>query len=492
MVPELAALAAHPALGVAAALDPFGAARVVGAAADAVAGPSGLVAAVAGCARVGTGAHVAAEAYRVVETGAERLASAVWRAVAPTVVPPAVGAAVLGAPVLAGTAAVAVALSASAWVVVRSAPVVAGAAARAAGLVAGGDLDATAARALVSGAADEVVGRLAADATAAALAVQVQAARHPWPVREGLTALPVAVGALVPDVVERLLAVPVEVAGGADPVPGSVPEVAALLAVAAGAAGYLRQGDVRVAPAGPPRRTTGAHDVAGLADRLRPFAPPTTATATGPYTPGRVRVDRVDGPDGRRWVVYLPPTQTWSTGGGPLPADGTANLRLAGGLDADALEAAREAMVRAGVRPDDPVLAVGYSQGGMTAAALAVDPVPVGDVQAVVTMGSPVSHVPLPADVVVLSLENGGDLTPDVDGALDPDRRTWTSVEHARPVDTAYPWSAHEIGAYAATAGLVDASDHPSLVAWRAQVAPFLDPRAEVVSQEISTLRGPP
>ena len=62
-------------------------------------------------------------------------------------------------------------------------------------------------------------------------------------------------------------------------------------------------------------------------------------------------------------------------------------------------------------------------------------------------------------------------------------------MERAAPVDTADPWSAHEIGAYAETARLVDASEHPSLVAWREQVAPFLDPRAEVVTQELSTLR---
>ncbi len=84
------------------------------------------------------------------------------------------------------------------------------------------------------------------------------------------------------------------------------------------------------------------------------------------------------------------------------------------------------------------------------------------------------------------------DLTPDLDGASDPDRTSWTSVERAGPVDARDPWSAHHVEAYAATARLVDASDHPSVVAWRHQAAPFLDADAEVTSQEVDTRRLPP
>ncbi len=482
-VPDLAAICSHPALALAAALDPFGAARVVGATAGVLTGESGLVASAAGCARLGAGAHVAAEVYRVAETDVERLASSAWKAMAPAVVGPLALGAVVAAPVVAGPAVVAVGLSASAWVLVRSAPVVAATAGDAVGAAADGHLDAATAAALWQRAAAGVGQRLADDVSVAAVAAQVAAARHPWVVREAIATVPVGVGAVVPEVLRDLA-------------PGSVPEVAALLATAGAVTGTARQGEVVVRPVAPPRPTTPARDVAGLVGRLAPYAPPVGPDASGAappgpaaYTPGRIRLDRIDGAGGRRWVVYLPPTQTWSTDGGPLPADGTANLRMVGGLGSDALEAARAALVQAGVRAGEPVMAVGYSQGGMTAAALAADPALGGQVEAVLTLGSPVSHVPLPPSVTVLSLENSADLTPELDGAADPDLPWWTSVERAGPVDVLDPWSAHHLGAYAETARLVDASDHPSVVAWRDQVAPFLDPGAEATTQEVSTLR---
>ncbi len=491
VLPELSAIATHPALALAAALDPYGAARVVGATAGALAGESGLVASAAGCARLGAGVHVAAEVYRVAETEAERLVCAGWGVVAPVVVPLAGRAVLAAAPVVAGPTAAAVLLSASAWVLVRGVPVLASTAQQAGAAAVRGDLDPAFAAVLWRQAGASVRARLADDVAAVALAAQTTAARHPLLAREALSSVPLLLEAVVPRQVQRVLGeVPVE-GGRVDLVPDTVPEVAALGAAVAGLVGVARQGTVRVAPAGPARATPPPRDVAGLVERLRRYAPPTSAQP-GPYVPGRIRLDRVEGAAGPRWVLYLPPTQTWSFAGGPLPADGTANLRMVGGLDSDALEGARSVLREAGVGPDDPVLAVGYSQGGITAAALAADPAAPGRVEAVVTLGSPVSHVPVPADVAVLSLENGGDLTPELDGALDPDVAHRTSVQRDLPVDPADPWAGHGIGAYAQTARLVDLSTHPSVVGWRAQVAPFLQPHGEVTSQEYATVREPP
>ena len=107
-------------------------------------------------------------------------------------------------------------------------------------------------------------------------------------------------------------------------------------------------------------------------------------------------------------------------------------------------------------------------------------------------MGSPVSHVPLPPHVAVLSLENGGDLTPDVDGAVDPDRRSHVSVQRPAPVDTAEPWSAHEIGAYAGD-GAARRRERAPLAGGVAPAGGAVPrPRAEVITQEFSTLREQP
>ncbi len=218
-------------------------------------------------------------------------------------------------------------------------------------------------------------------------------------------------------------------------------------------------------------------------------APPVDDAPDEGYRPGRVRLDRVEGADATRWVLYVPPTQTWSDTGGPLPADGTANVRMVAGLDADALEAARAVLDAAGVG-DDPVLAVGYSQGGLTAASLAADPRYA--VEAVVTFGSPVSALPVPHDVTVLSVESSSDVVPHADGARDPDRPSWTTVTADGPVDADDPWAAHHLDAYRRHAALVDSSTHPSLVGWREAVAPFLDPAARVSTQEFSTVRTVP
>lgn len=492
VLPELSAIARHPALALAAALDPFGAVRVAGATAAALVGESGLVPAAAGCVRLGTSVHVAAEVYRLTETEAERLVSAAWGAVAPTVLP-AVGRAAIGlAPAVVGPSAVVVALSASAWVLIRGVPVLASTAQQAAAAAAASELGPARAALLWQQADAGVRARLGDDLTTLALAAQTLAARHPAVVREAISALPVALGGVVPQQLQRVLG-EVSVEGGrVDLVPDTVPEVAGFGAAAAALVGVARQGRVMVAPVGPSRPVTAPVDVSGLVDRLRPSTPSTSDQQRGPYTPGRIRLDRVEADGGPRWVLYLPPTQTWSISGGPLPADGTANVRMVGGLDSDALEGARAVLREAGVGPEDPVLAVGYSQGGIAAAALAADPATPGRVEAVLTLGSPVSHVALPAGVATLSLENAGDLTPQLDGALDPDLAHRTSVGRDLPVDPADPWAGHQIGAYAETARLVDLSTHPSVVGWREQVAPFLRPDGSISSQEYGTRRELP
>ena len=65
---------------------------------------------------------------------------------------------------------------------------------------------------------------------------------------------------------------------------------------------------------------------------------------------------------------------------------------------------------------------------------------------------------------------------PALDGAVNPDRAGWVTVRRpsgAREVPPD-PAAAHDADAYAATGALVDASADPSLVAWRAALAPFV------------------
>lgn len=475
----LGRLLAEPGLAVTSALDPLGGAR---AADDAAGAAAALLLSATTLGRLAAALQLAAMTYLAADEGVRaEVARLATHAAAEALGPVALPAAAIGT-------GVAVTLSATAWALVRSAPVALVASARTARAAARRELDGEEVARIWSGAAAEVGDRLAADAAAVSLDAQAVLARHPWLARQLLAALAGGVDGLVPDRVEPLLpSVPVP-GGAVDPTPGSVAGLAGLVAALAPVAGRGRQGTVSVAPA-PAAPARPAAGVADLAGRLAPYAPPVDGAADQGYRPGRVRLDRVEGADGTRWVLYVPPTQTWSDTGGPLPADGTANVRMVAGLDADALEAARAVLDAAGVG-DDPVLAVGYSQGGLTAASLAADPRYA--VEAVVTFGSPVSALPVPHDVTVLSVESSSDVVPHTDGARDPDRPSWTTVTADVPVDADDPWAAHHLDAYRRHAALVDSSTHPSLVGWREAVAPFLDPAARVSTQEFSTVRTVP
>ncbi|SDQ88969.1 hypothetical protein [Quadrisphaera sp. DSM 44207] len=248
------------------------------------------------------------------------------------------------------------------------------------------------------------------------------------------------------------------------PAGSSAGEVASLLVAAGAGAGLLGGTRTAVSPAGtavvrPPR---GAAELLRRVDALSP-------ARGGPA--GRVRVERLrraGRPAGA--VVYVPGTQDWSLHGS-VPMDGGTNVRSVAGGRTAATDAVVRALRAAGVRRGEPVMLVGHSQGGMSVALLAADPAFRAEFEpvAVLTAGSPVAGAAVPRDVAVLSLEHADDVVPALEGASNPDTATWTTVR----ADTAGP--AHAASGYAATGALVDASDHPSLVAWRHAAAPFLD-----------------
>lgn len=206
----------------------------------------------------------------------------------------------------------------------------------------------------------------------------------------------------------------------------------------------------------------------------------------GPASGGpRVRVVGVPRADGSwTWVVDVPGTQSFTPRAGENPWDLTSNVLLAAGQQTLTMRAVTRALAdaqrRTGSTGRSRVLLGGRSQGGLTAAALAADR---GfrerfRVTHVVTAGAPVAGTDVPDDVSVLSLEHTEDLVAGLDGADNPDREGWVTVEREvadalGPDDGAT--DAHAAELYAQTAHLVDESDDPSLVAWRRGAAAFLD-----------------
>lgn len=206
----------------------------------------------------------------------------------------------------------------------------------------------------------------------------------------------------------------------------------------------------------------------------------------GPTSGGdRVRVTGIPRPDGSwTWVVDVPGTQTFAAGAGDNPWDLTSNVLLMAGRQTLTMRAVTQALAdaqaRTGSTGHSRVMLTGHSQGGITAAALAADSRfrQRFGVTHVVTSGAPIARTDVPDDVTVLGLEHQEDPVPGLDGADNPDRAGWVTVE--REVgdvlgDHGGATDAHGLHHYARTADLVDASDDPSLVAWREGAQDFLD-----------------
>ena len=233
---------------------------------------------------------------------------------------------------------------------------------------------------------------------------------------------------------------------------------------------------------------------------------------------GHIRVIEVPQAQGSAWIVEISGTQVWDPRTGTNPFDVTTDVRsmaqdatvLAGGVhqalaqaqaaSTSAAEADSDVEPKAALgrdRGSDPVMLVGHSLGGIAAAGLASSPrfTQSHPVTHVVTMGSPVGHMPVPAGIEVLSLEHTQDAVPRLDGQPNPDRATWVTVSRTlegAAVDRAS--EAHDTRLYVETAALVDRSADPSVASWRTTSAAFFagDTHGEPVVRDFAIERVAP
>lgn len=183
-----------------------------------------------------------------------------------------------------------------------------------------------------------------------------------------------------------------------------------------------------------------------------------------------------------RHIVYLPGTEAWTLPG--QESDGSVrdlltNLLLGSDEDHDLAHGIQRAMAQAGVEPDDPVLLVGHSQGGIEALHLAAH---AGDyaITHVVTAGSAESMTALPDDVQALSVQQRGDVVPQLDGAGPPE-----SPNHATVTVDNHPapgiLGAHDLDNYIDAAEELEGAGHPEVDQAIAQLDPFLAADTSVV-----------
>lgn len=135
-----------------------------------------------------------------------------------------------------------------------------------------------------------------------------------------------------------------------------------------------------------------------------------------------IEITKVVGPDGVvRWRVNVPSTQDWewadvAMGGGVHGDEGALNdlgsnlaLMLTPSQQAAYERAVTQAMQRAGIGPDDPVMMSGWSQGGILAGKMASDPDSPFNITAISVAGAPIDAMPIPDRVSVMSVQHHGD-----------------------------------------------------------------------------------
>jgi hypothetical protein len=180
----------------------------------------------------------------------------------------------------------------------------------------------------------------------------------------------------------------------------------------------------------------------------------------------------------RRVIVDVTGTKSWT----PLPTSDITSLTTNGrALTGSATAYERgvlNAMRRAGVRPDDDVMFVGHSQGGLVALTAARDAVRDHRfrVTHVVTAGAPIGLVAdqVPASVQVLALENARDVVPHLDGRANPDRRNVTTATVDRGGETVS--GNHDVRrSYVAAARDVQASGNRSVRDFMAGAGAYFD-----------------
>ena len=118
-------------------------------------------------------------------------------------------------------------------------------------------------------------------------------------------------------------------------------------------------------------------------------------------------VDKGDG-NGPAYIVSIPGTSEWNVQSGSNPMDTVGNLSSASGDLSTASQAVQLALEEAGVPSDAPVMLVGHSQGGMTAAALAADDDFRNDynVTNVMTYGSPIDSTHIPDHINTVAIQH--------------------------------------------------------------------------------------
>jgi hypothetical protein len=210
-----------------------------------------------------------------------------------------------------------------------------------------------------------------------------------------------------------------------------------------------------------------------------------------PENNGTIEIQTITAADGtRRHIVYLPGLD--DLGPGSVDSD-VRDVGAAVALESGVPTAYGAGVVHAmhdhGISPGEDVMVVGHSQGGMQAAALAIQGTGFHVTQ-VVTAGAPVVPGHLPAGVQMLSLEHEGDPVPLFDAGAVDDSPGHITVTFDSGIDV-NPQSNHSFAHYIAGAHAAEQSTDPVVHQAVGGVQPFLaHPGDHVESTIFQITRG--
>lgn len=165
-----------------------------------------------------------------------------------------------------------------------------------------------------------------------------------------------------------------------------------------------------------------------------------------------IRIERYLTDGGNRFEIYLSGTNFF--GSDAEPWNFASNLKLAVSDSSPSLQAVRIAMASAGITRDTPVVFTAHSQGGLIALALANS----GDydVDAIITVGTPVGAVPDSLTVPTIHVVHPEDPVPAAGGTIRPTSFTWVvPTAHGETLINAH----HRAGYVPSVAALDDLHD---------------------------------
>ncbi len=248
------------------------------------------------------------------------------------------------------------------------------------------------------------------------------------------------------------------------------------------------RGDLPTTPGSPPR---------GLADVMRHLDEVNQWSTPGrPGNQGTIDIQTwTDAAGLRHHLVYLPGTDDLHT----LPwtmdddvRDLPTSFLAVDGQRTSYAQGILQAMHRAGISADEPVLLAGHSQGGIEAAWIASHSSDFTIAQ-VVTAGAPIGLMgDYPPGTQVMSFENDGDVVPLVDGEDNPDATNHVTIRFDDPAPDI--GGSHALSHYIDGAAGADRSSDPSIADQIAHLhaAGFLTGRDAVGhSQAFQITRGP-